>query len=969
MGGTNDVLNNVERIKLSPGQISTTGLWTVEVSHAGGAEQEFALVISGSGSSSPQPDLAVDAGSIWISSPSPLVNENLLIRTSWFNQGTAPTDTYRVSLTDTTTSVELSNMSMSALVGGNFDTFQFTHQFVQTGQHTLKLRLDVMDSVTEINDFGTGVNNNEFELQVNVAAEGIRIVPLKADGTIPISSELSLASQRDLDPTSETQKTFEIHLQHEGTASETVQLSVSPVLGYDPSQPNMLLPTADTWSYEVNETGPFVMPPLGIEGSTKKLSITLNNLDADLESDIIASAGIVIVDVTAKYQNDPLVSHTVRLRVDVDRIDDVTVALAGTDSATAQPNQWATFSYSVMNSGNAPATFKLDCNSENNWNVRVGDSTSNSLTFEPLSQGQFLFKVVKVKIPPVIDSSPAAGTTDSISCELTSLDSVDLQHSEQITVVVDPLVDFEVDIIDQFGDIFGISSLASDRIVSNGDRFNITLDITNVGNVELDLDINVQQSDSDWWMNLQDGQSSDSNSLSVNIQSSQTGTLLLDVSVPIVAEMGSVNMIIFTITDNMGTTKTNTTTFRLGEIIDLRFAAAESPEILVNLGEGGLFELEVQNHGNTDIDIVWELKDYPNDWNVSFYSNPPLFMTMQTELNMGIFVSVPAGTVNGLAGQISLSATAISPTGINETVNLTLPVFVDQTCWLVFSTEETSLLELVSVKKATELSNSMTIRNDGNSICQYSLTSEVPTGWILETSDIVDLQPGQSAEIFYSIIPGADSESGLDKLIFGVEHSGSNSDEIVMYSEGLTITISSTSSKENSGLFGSLSPSESLIVFFTLIVVIILAVLAVRKVGINSSDVDTQLVAIDTITSMSDIESRRDMVMSAGDKEEDQVSGSVSASEIAAALHQGSPSLLVNEPSIKDPPKGLPPLGKVPKGSPPPLVSQTPPKTAPPIDAFSTDNGPPLPSTGLPSGWTMEQWKHYGQAWLEQQNK
>ena len=31
----------------------------------------------------------------------------------------------------------------------------------------------------------------------------------------------------------------------------------------------------------------------------------------------------------------------------------------------------------------------------------------------------------------------------------------------------------------------------------------------------------------------------------------------------------------------------------------------------------------------------------------------------------------------------------------------------------------------------------------------------------------------------------------------------------------------------------------------------------------------------------------------------------------------------------------------------------------------STPAGPPLPSTGLPDGWTMEQWNHYGQQWLD----
>ena len=32
------------------------------------------------------------------------------------------------------------------------------------------------------------------------------------------------------------------------------------------------------------------------------------------------------------------------------------------------------------------------------------------------------------------------------------------------------------------------------------------------------------------------------------------------------------------------------------------------------------------------------------------------------------------------------------------------------------------------------------------------------------------------------------------------------------------------------------------------------------------------------------------------------------------------------------------------------------------------DGIPSLPESGLPEGWTMEQWAHYGQRWLDQQN-
>ena len=58
-------------------------------------------------------------------------------------------------------------------------------------------------------------------------------------------------------------------------------------------------------------------------------------------------------------------------------------------------------------------------------------------------------------------------------------------------------------------------------------------------------------------------------------------------------------------------------------------------------------------------------------------------------------------------------------------------------------------------------------------------------------------------------------------------------------------------------------------------------------------------------------------------------------------------------PSI---PSGVP----TPSAAPPEVAASSP---APIADQ---SEGPPLPSGGLPAGWTMEQWKHYGQQWLEQ---
>tara|TARA_Y100001968_G_scaffold193883_1_gene177836 strand:- start:681 stop:1172 length:492 start_codon:yes stop_codon:yes gene_type:complete len=50
----------------------------------------------------------------------------------------------------------------------------------------------------------------------------------------------------------------------------------------------------------------------------------------------------------------------------------------------------------------------------------------------------------------------------------------------------------------------------------------------------------------------------------------------------------------------------------------------------------------------------------------------------------------------------------------------------------------------------------------------------------------------------------------------------------------------------------------------------------------------------------------------------------------------------------------------VPELPPEPVVIQT-------QDAPEVSNGPPLPESGLPEGWTMQQWQHYGQQWIDQQ--
>ena len=65
-------------------------------------------------------------------------------------------------------------------------------------------------------------------------------------------------------------------------------------------------------------------------------------------------------------------------------------------------------------------------------------------------------------------------------------------------------------------------------------------------------------------------------------------------------------------------------------------------------------------------------------------------------------------------------------------------------------------------------------------------------------------------------------------------------------------------------------------------------------------------------------------------------------------LPAGRPPAMMQNPALGAVPAGRPPV-PVPT-APPPVVQQ----------AIS----PPLPPGGLPAGWTLEQWQHYGAEWL-----
>ena len=115
--------------------------------------------------------------------------------------------------------------------------------------------------------------------------------------------------------------------------------------------------------------------------------------------------------------------------------------------------------------------------------------------------------------------------------------------------------------------------------------------------------------------------------------------------------------------------------------------------------------------------------------------------------------------------------------------------------------------------------------------------------------------------------------------------------------------------------------------------------------------------------------------------QDDMTSGAVSQEEIAAALAKSMADQFTPPPAAIAtfwpsstwmppagmPPAGMPPASMPPLGIPPAGMPQLSPKSIPklpnplPQPDPQSSTPPPLPPTGLPPGWSMEQWNAYGQ--------
>ncbi|MCH2637780.1 MAG: S8 family serine peptidase [Candidatus Thalassarchaeum sp.] len=949
-GGLKDSLNNVERVRLSSGP---TGDWTITVAHSGGSQQGYALVISAVGNENPISDIAVFDGSIWASQMMPLENDYVLLRMAWVNQAPAITGSYEVLVEDITDNEVLWSGTRDPLPGGASDSFSFQKRFTTTGVHTIRLTLDSTNNVTEMNDEVDGTNNNMIELDLNITAIGVRITPHMQDGSMPADAdEVELARKQILDPSTGSEVSWDLTLANEGTSDEEVVLVVTPVQRLESN--GALQPPQDDWEKIPSAEGPFSLTSAGGAADSTDVSVTMRDLDADLnplpgQVPIYALPGTYVVDVIAYYRMNPTVSHTIRLEVEVLRVEGLETILAGTNNLGAVPGEFATFSLSVLNTGNGETTYQISCETPNRWSIELGSGNSSSLTLEPLARTQFIPVPVRVRVPYIVNGLPAAGTVEGVTCVTSSLADPTKSTTESPANGVEVWVSraFSADLYDGAGNPLGPSGFIDDISVENEERIEHTLVIENRGNIEIDFSVRASPAIPTWNLEMTAGSLVDARFLQFTLQPGTSLNIEIVVLVPNNSNDGDTNQIDFRTELEDSGFQINRTRLIVQEIADFTIHLPESGTISAAIGDYGLAEVGLENIGNVDLLLSWSFGTLPDGWQVGFASTAAGGIVKGGDTSVTVSLQVAPGTPPGPGGSVSIIIDAETLDGNTQFQKVAeLGIVVEPSLWLTFETETR-----MDMAQNTPMIGNVSVTNSGNIACDVTLVTDGPENMKigLASDSLSAMAIGESRMVSFTLT--TDSLRGLQTVTFSGQATPLNGESLTYGNDSATLEVMVSGDGQSDGLTGLLEswglPAWSIAILALLIIgMLSLVILQLRKTESAISRGEELLSPGEILGAQA---TRREAALNIGGSSDDQTSGAVSASELADALSQSRPSSLPPLPS-GTPPSGLPPTPSVvPEGLPP----------------TSVDTGPPLPPGGLPPGWTMEQWKHYGKEYLE----
>ena len=923
--GMNDNINNIERIRLNSGN---SGLWTIQVGHSGGFSQDFSLVISANAQEIFQPDLTVLEDSINTQDSSPLQNEIIAIQLKWSNQATAGTGQYKIILEDLNESETILERDMNNLESGGIISLPLTHSFENTGIHTLRLTLDYLSEVDELSD-----ENNIFEYSIEVTQIGVRLNALLPDGSIPtLPDEISTSRFQTLDPSISSSLEFQIHLKNEGTSVIDVGLSISQVQTVN--EFGILNSPKDEWTKILNETGPWTLQPFGEDGDAIILTLNFTDKDAlisDTSEARYAIPGNFVSDLNLFDINNPIISNSIRLGFLVERVEGLFTIAAGTDELGAEPGSWASFSLSVRNIGNGPTQYSITCETQNRWQIRIANSQSSVYIIDSLSRLEYISLQVRIQVPNALNGMPASGSTESITCITKSVNDPTLESLEQVTLTVLESRQFSTQIFDSANTPLGPVAIAESRPVQNGDYVSTFMVLKNKGNVDLQFQLSGMSSQNNWPIQMFESSSVPPSSqidfISLNLNPGEEIEIEIRTIVPLSSTKGEINTISVITRLQDGPTVTNGTKLVVKEITTLEIGSYDGFNLA--LGKSAISHISIQNSGNVPLSISLTIGTLPDGWNGGFLTGDSFLLDMNRDSIISVALEIPGNIASGtLDSVVPIIINSTSPSSNSEITTVNLSVNVLESVWIVVQSETTQFSGIdIDSPKSVDLK----IKNYGNIDTGVDFQISEVNGWKINSnpSSIENLQIGSEVDVTITFTPSKDSINGLQEIIFNA-NSTVGEISIPISNASIILEVSKSRSSSSGGLSGILEdfgiPSWLISILFLLILssLIIFGVRLRRNSKLITSD--EELIPLGSaLQSGTKSERMADALFTP--LEGDMISGSVTDEEIRDALSIALPEI----PNTNQNRKSM-----------------------------------PLPVTGLPEGWTMEQWEAYGHIWWEQ---
>jgi uncharacterized membrane protein len=393
-------------------------------------------------------------------------------------------------------------------------------------------------------------------------------------------------------------------------------------------------------------------------------------------------------------------------------------------------------------------------------------------------------------------------------------------------------------------------------------------------------------------------------------------------------------------------------------------------------------EFVVRNTGNTNLGLTWTHGLAPDGWSVGF-ANPTVYLEPREEkvVRFGL-IAPPQTPISDNAFEMLIQVNATNDGRFIE-ASESVSIGVVSSAFGNITALRSGEGILQSVSRDDGQSETFVIRNDGNTPLNAEMTAvlldkdnQERTDWslVVNPSTISELAVGESINVVVTLTPSEDVARGGALFMLNLTAaSGAIS--------SIELDASVELSTGSSGLFNVLPPAASGALVLVLLAGVVVFARRMKSSG-ELVDDGASLVAPNTHTNPDMLGQRRDEALNLGSAVDELTSGEVSDDEIAQAIMQSMdlPLIPAGVPAGL-PPAGLPPAAPVPKGLPPAGMPPVPMKTLPtlplptpqpmpapqPVSPAPASQGPPLPPGGLPAGWTMEQWQHYGHEWLNRQ--